>query len=239
MEIISQILEDRIINNEKKFEFYQTKYNLNKEEFNTKFRYLNKIKINYSDQIIIKALKLFNSKVKFDKDIFNWNEKNKSSKKKKKEFSFIQYSKININGKSIKSEEQFSKFYFDILELYKKQIKLILSDQLSWIIDVTIIKDCDLVCYYCGINEQILSELYNDQEYTCKTKRNRGAWFELDRSDSSIHNNVYSKENMVLCCYFCNNHKSDVLSSKEMRQYFGEPMFLFLIDKYKSITKTK
>ena len=57
--------------------------------------------------------------------------------------------------------------------------------------------------------------------------------------DSSIEKNVYSKDNMVLCCYFCNNHKSDVVSLNDMRLYFGEKMFHFLIDKYELITNNK
>ena len=102
----------------------------------------------------------------------------------------------------------------DIKNQYDAQSKTLLQSDLPWIKASAYIKPNDCVCFYCGINEQILSELYNDQNYTCKTKRNRGAWFELDRKDSSKENNIYSKENMVLCCYFCNNHKSDVVSSE-------------------------
>jgi hypothetical protein len=134
--------------------------------------------------------------------------------------------------------ENFKSFYQDINDQYDSQSKSLLQWDLPWIKDNFYIKPDDSVCYYCGVNEKILNELYNDQKYTCKTKRNRGAWFELDRKDSSKENNIYSKENMVLCCYFCNNHKSDVISSYDMRGYFGKQMFLFLIDKHKTIIKT-
>ena len=235
MDNISQILEDRIINDVKNFGFYKDNYKLNKEDFDSKLKNLKNIRSHYSNEIIIRALKLFDSKIQFDISVFKWNKKNEVKKNKKKQFSFIQYSRIDENGKSIKSLENFNSFYSDVKEQYHSQTKLLLQKDLPWIYDNIYIKQTDCVCYYCGINEQILSELYTDQKYTCKTKRNRGAWFELDRSDSSFENNIYSKDNMVLCCYFCNNHKSDVVSSNDMRRYFGEQMFKFLLDKYQSI----
>jgi hypothetical protein len=235
MENISQILEDRILNSIKNFDFYKNKYNINKGDFNAKLKNLKDIKSHFSNEILIKALKLFESKINADKEIFKWNEKN--PEKIAKEFCFSSYSKIDETGKSNKALENFSTFYLDIKNQYYAQSKSLLQFYLTWIKENIYIKPYDCICYYCGVNEQILSELYHDQKYTCKTKRNRGAWFELDRRDSSRENNLYSKENMVLCCYFCNNHKSDVITSLDMRGYFGEQMFLFLIDKYESIIK--
>ncbi|NBW59608.1 MAG: hypothetical protein EBR41_03440 [Crocinitomicaceae bacterium] len=237
MDNISQILEDRIINGVKHFDFYKDKYKISKEDFNSKLKNLKEVKSHYSNEIIIKAFKLFDSKIIADKKIFEWNKKN--PQEIAKIYSFSAYSRLDENGKSIKTIEDFRRFYLDIKKQYYSQTKSQLQNDLPWIVENSHIKQIDCVCYYCGIDEQILSELYNDQKYTCKTKRNRGAWFELDRRDSSIENNVYSKDNMVLCCYFCNNHKSDVISSYDMRGFFGEQMFLFLIDKYESIIKTK
>jgi hypothetical protein len=237
MENISQILEDRVINDVKNFGYYEDKYRINKEDFKLKLKNLKNIKSHYSNEIIIRALKLFDSKIQFDISAFKWNKKNEN--KKKKQFSFTKYSRIDENGKSIKSSENFTAFYSDIKEQYHSQTKLLLQKDLPWIQDYTDIKQTDCVCYYCGINEKILSELYNDQKYTCKTKRNRGSWFELDRKDSCKENNIYSKENMVLCCYFCNNHKSDVISSYNMRQFFGEAMFSFLTDRHKDLIQFK
>ena len=237
MDNISQILEDRIINGVKHFDFYKDKYKISKEDFNSKLKNLKEVKSHYSNEIIIRALKLFDSKIQFEISVFKWNKKN--PQEIAKIYCFSAYSRLDENGKSIKSMEDFRRFYLDIKKQYYSQTKSQLQNDLPWIVENSHIKQIDCVCYYCGVDEQILSELYNDQKYTCKTKRNRGAWFELDRRDSSIENNVYSKDNMVLCCYFCNNHKSDVISSYDMRDFFGEQMFLFLIDKYESIIKTK
>jgi hypothetical protein len=237
MKNASQILYHRLVNKKNKYSFFVEKFDLQKSEFDDCFKSISKAKDFFPDELIIKALKLFESKINADKEIFKWNQKN--PKEIAKKYSFSSYSRIDENGRSIKSSEKFSSFYLDIKEQYDLQSKKLLQSNLPWIKDNSYIKSNDCVCFYCGINEQILSELYNDQNYTCKTKRNRGAWFELDRRDSSKEKNIYSKENMVLCCYFCNNHKSDVISSNDMRCYFGERMFLFLIDKYKTIIKTK
>jgi hypothetical protein len=237
MNNISQILYHRFVEKEKNFSFFSKKFNLNKSDFDKNYKSILRAKLVFADELIIKAFKLFESKIISDKKIFEWN--NKNPQEIAKIYSFSAYSRLDENGKSIKSMENFNMFYYDIKEQYYSQTKSNLQFDLTWIRENNIIKQDDFVCFYCGINEEILSELYNDQKYTCKTKRNRGAWFELDRRDSSKENNIYSKENMVLCCYFCNNHKSDVISSYDMRRYFGEQMFRFLIDKYKTIIKTK
>jgi hypothetical protein len=233
----SQILYHRLVNKKNKYSFFAEKFNIQKLDFDRDFKSINRAIEIHSNELIIKAYKLFESKVNADKEIFKWNQKNPIKIAKKYNFSF--YSKIDEKGKSIKSLENFKTFYLDIKNQYDAQYKSLLQSDLPWIKDNFYIKPDDCICYYCGVNEKILIELYNDKKYTCKTKRNRGAWFELDRRDSSIENNVYSKENMVLCCYFCNNHKSDVISSYDMRGFFGEQMFLFLIIKYESIIKTK
>jgi len=235
MKDISQILFHRLVEKEKKFSFFAQKYNLTKSDFDINYKSISRAKDIFSEELIIKAYKLFESKIKSDLKIFEWNKKNQLKKAKK--YCFISYSRLDENGKSIKAEENFSTFFLDIKTQYHSQTKSLLQNDLPWIENNSKIKQTDCVCYYCGVNEQILSDLYYDQKDTCKTKRNRGAWFELDRRDSSFENNIYSKENMVLCCYFCNNHKSDVVSSNDMRLYFGKQMFQFLIDKHESIIK--
>lgn len=40
----------------------------------------------------------------------------------------------------------------------------------------------------------------------------RGVWLEVDRINPK---GKYSRENCVLCCYFCNNDKSDVFSGED------------------------
>ena len=238
--MLEKILLERIVSKKKKPSIeLDEKFKFENKEFLDSLSTIKKMQEYNHDVLIIRALKLFESKIAADRKIFNWNNKKpnlKKPKKDKKEYSFKDYSEIDENGKSVKTSEKFSTFYDDIKVQYEAQRKYHLEKDLTWIKESRHIHTNDSVCYYCGVNEQILKELYNEGKI-CKTKRNRGAWFELDRKDSKGENNVYSKDNMVLCCYFCNNHKSDVITSKDMRDYFGESMYNYLLDKVKHINK--
>lgn len=136
----------------------------------------------------------------------------------------------------IEYADNLPEFYNDLYQRYLLQTKSQLSSLLSWINGREFgIKNNEICCAYCGIPEDVLDVLYSKG---FKTKRGRGAWFEIDRMNSKGDSNVYTKENMVLCCYFCNNHKSDVISVDDMRKYFGKSMFEFLMCKYKLILKS-
>ena len=240
--MIEEILLKRIVSKIKPLSILlEKKFKIENKEFLESLSTIKKMEEYNHDLLIIRASKIFKSKIAADRKIFKWNNKIPNVKKPmkdKKEYSFKDYSEIDKNGKSVKESEKFHTFYNDIKAQYEAQRKHHREKDLTWIKKSRHIQTNDSVCYYCGVNEQILKELYNEGE-VCKTKRNRGAWFELDRKDSKGENNVYSKDNMVLCCYFCNNHKSDVISSKDMRDYFGESMYNYLSDKIKQISSKK
>ncbi len=84
------------------------------------------------------------------------------------------------------------------------------------------------ICAYCGIEEHKLEELF--AAGVLSTKRGRGKSLELERKDSK--SNLYTEGNCVLACYFCNNHKSDIISEEDHRQYFAPHIRKFLEDKY-------
>jgi hypothetical protein len=107
---------------------------------------------------------------------------------------------------------------------------------LTWLTDDVSIELDEVCCAYCGVPERVLSGLFTNG---FKTKRGRGEWFEIDRMDALGDNNVYTKGNMVLCCYFCNNHKSDVISVIDMRKYFGQSIFEYLMAKYIEVVVNK
>lgn len=88
-------------------------------------------------------------------------------------------------------------------------------------------------CHYCGTKEEHLQELFNTQ--TLSSKRKRGPSLELERRDSD--RNEYSPENCVLACYFCNNHKSDVISEDDHKTYFATAIGEYLAHKYKNLKK--
>ena len=175
--------------------------------------------------------------------------KNIEARKKFHEHSiFIERAKSMFNSK--KKNSSFSHysnkakglidFYNDLNEIYKKQTvsnlkngwkttEFEIETQLTWLK----VKDNCNCCFYCGVSENKLDKLYKNINF--RSKRNRGAWFELDRVVTKGNKNIYSKENMVLCCYYCNNHKSDIISAEEMRRYFGKSIYDYLSNKFRYI----
>ena len=236
-ERIMLIIESRIIYGFDKKKLKE-EYNITEIEWK-EIKSRKKIELHFAQEVflILKIEKLFKSKIAQDKDIFQWNKDAKNKEKDKKNLVFTEYCIINEDGGI--AEEKAKEFYFDVKKLYQKQIKEKLKEHLTWLKKDTSIQEHEKVCNYCGVSEAVLGVLYNDESYTCKTKRKRGAWFELDRKDASTEDNKYTKDNMVLCCYFCNNHKSDVISVSDMRKYFGQPMFKFLMSKYDYIKSKK
>ena len=68
-------------------------------------------------------------------------------------------------------------------------------------------------CYYCGITEIQINELF--QKKKIYTKRNRGKKLEIERLlPNEPYNNI---ENLVFSCYWCNNAKTDTFSSEEFK----------------------
>jgi hypothetical protein len=89
------------------------------------------------------------------------------------------------------------------------------------------------ICAYCEIEEQKLRSLFNSEAGNLSTKRRRGRSLELERRDSK--SNEYSVKNCVLACYFCNNHKSDIISEEEHKLYFAPQIRMYLEDKYSQL----
>lgn len=69
-------------------------------------------------------------------------------------------------------------------------------------------------CYYCDITEAQINLLIENKLITTKRLYNRGRHLEVDQKESE---NGYTKENIVLCCYWCNNAKTDEFSEKEFK----------------------
>lgn len=88
-------------------------------------------------------------------------------------------------------------------------------------------------CTYCGIEEKKLIQLFESGKLS--TKRNRGKSLELERRDAK--SNQYSIDNCVFICYFCNNHKSDIISEEDHKKYFAPSIKQYLEDQYKEIKR--
>ena len=72
-----------------------------------------------------------------------------------------------------------------------------------------------LKCHYCGINEEDLSKLRKQGQIFTKRLPTRGRKLEIDRKDPNLPYDVFS--NLVLCCYWCNNAKTDEYTELEFK----------------------
>lgn len=73
----------------------------------------------------------------------------------------------------------------------------------------------DHKCYYCGVKEKVVRDTMKNH-FKHRKRLNRGKYFELERKGPT---ELYSPENCVLACYFCNNDKSDIFTEDQYRQY--------------------
>ena len=67
-------------------------------------------------------------------------------------------------------------------------------------------------CYYCETPEENVAKLVKSRS---KRFSNRGKHLEVERKDSSRDKAKYNSRNCVLCCYICNNAKSDIFTLEE------------------------
>jgi len=74
-------------------------------------------------------------------------------------------------------------------------------------------------CYYCKTEEHVIATLF-EKKYHNRKRTTRGKHLEIERKDSI--NNIYSKDNCVLACYFCNNDKSEFFSEQEYFEYLKD-----------------
>ncbi len=84
-------------------------------------------------------------------------------------------------------------------------------------------KNTDKFCCYCGVTETTLEKVWQNK---WRTKRGRGRNLEVERVDSI--SNLYNSENCKLACYFCNNHKSDLITKEHYKKYFATQMKNYL-----------
>jgi hypothetical protein len=69
-------------------------------------------------------------------------------------------------------------------------------------------------CCYCGISESKIKDFIQRHAFRTKRLSTRGRALEVDRIDP---NGGYDKSNIVLCCYWCNNAKTDEFTFEEFK----------------------
>jgi hypothetical protein len=79
-------------------------------------------------------------------------------------------------------------------------------------------------CEYCGITQYELNLIVEQRSGNLtinrKTKRSRGT-IEIEKRNPCLG---YTYNNSVLCCPFCNNAKSNLISEDDWRKYFVPAM---------------
>lgn len=70
-------------------------------------------------------------------------------------------------------------------------------------------------CHYCGITPEEIMNLYDNDLLTTKRIVTRGKSLEIERLEP---NKTYEDiNNLVLCCYWCNNAKTDEFTVEEFK----------------------
>lgn len=87
---------------------------------------------------------------------------------------------------------------------------------------VKIIKGQSLKCFYCDTDLEIIQELIFNGIINPR-KRGVGGYsgmhFELDHKNANKKDN--SSINLAAACYYCNNDKSNTISSEIFKKHFG------------------
>jgi hypothetical protein len=90
---------------------------------------------------------------------------------------------------------------------------------IKWYLQELTTNEC--TCHYCKTSILSIRELLNTEKIKgrkIKGDRWRGPNFELDRKNP---NGLYSEENCVLSCYYCNNDKSNTFSYETYADIIG------------------
>ncbi|SFQ48873.1 hypothetical protein [Hymenobacter arizonensis] len=76
------------------------------------------------------------------------------------------------------------------------------------------ISDSELACAYCQITDAQFKTLIDARQIQTKRLRTRGSTFEIDCREPHLG---YTINNLAICCYWCNNAKTDEFTEDEFR----------------------
>ena len=72
----------------------------------------------------------------------------------------------------------------------------------------------ELACEYCALTESEFRQLFDHRLIRTKRLSTRGSTFEFDCREPE---HGYTKDNVALCCYWCNNAKTDEFTPAEFK----------------------
>jgi 5-methylcytosine-specific restriction endonuclease McrA len=125
---------------------------------------------------------------------------------------------IEINGKRIDRIYAEMKQWKDsnkpvIAELQKHYVDNVFRNEVFPKNEFNTFFQDDIECEYCHLTEDLISDLIGKKEIS-KKHHSRGWSLEIDRKKP---NHEYTKDNVVWCCYWCNNAKTDEFSHQEFK----------------------
>jgi hypothetical protein len=91
-------------------------------------------------------------------------------------------------------------------------------------------------CFYCDIDIRIIQELIYKRIIDPRKRGKKGysgMHFEIEHKDSDNKNN--NECNIEFCCYYCNNDKSNTISAKTFKEYFGKKRGEAFKELYKTV----
>jgi hypothetical protein len=100
-----------------------------------------------------------------------------------------------------------------IIDLEKHYIKNIFPNEVFKKEEFNAFYQGDIECEYCHLDEGKIKELIKGGQIN-KKHHSRGWSLEIDRKKP---NHEYTKDNVVWCCYWCNNAKTDEFSHEEFK----------------------
>jgi len=124
------------------------------------------------------------------------------------------------NGKSIKETYPFLNDFKKINNVQIDELKKHYIENFHEVFTFEDFKELVCVrkdlfqCHYCGIDIEMINELI-DKGKIYKKQATRGFTLEIDRIRP---NEEYKKNNCVLCCYWCNNAKTDEFNGEEFKR---------------------
>ncbi|AJC84254.1 hypothetical protein IMC75_05135 [Campylobacter peloridis] len=136
--------------------------------------------------------------------------------------------KYRINKKWKDENEKFSAIDKMVEEKFEDMKKFAMWYEKAYL---KIENKSNLQCYYCGIDEKNLEDLFEKKLITSKKPSFSGS-LQIERLDPD---KGYNEENCVLACCICNNAKSDMISAENFKKYFKTPIENFYKDLLKNI----
>lgn len=138
------------------------------------------------------------------------------------EYIHVYWQQENIN-KSVNRGKTIDEIYIEMKgwrEKNKSNIDKLLKHYIDNIYDTVFPKveffqmlENAKECEYCHITTEQINELIEKQKLF-KKHITRGWSFEIDRKEANLE---YTKDNCVICCYWCNNAKTDEFSFDEFK----------------------